>query len=372
MTRVIIEKASYDYKTLRPLIFEIMDRLGGNLIGNHSQVVIKPNCLVPAKPEQAVLTHPLVVRAVVEYVLERGAHPQVLDSPAMGSFERLLKESGLREALRGLDATCRPFRNSVHVDIGEPFGLIEMAEEAVNADFLINLPKLKTHSQMLLTLGVKNLFGCVVGFRKAEWHLRAGINRDLFARLLVQIHEALKPYMTIMDGILALEGDGPGKGGTPRELGLLLASNNALALDATVCRMLSLSPDQLPTCAEAQTMGILDPRFKIEGPFTTIGDFRLPEAASLVYGPEFLHSFVRKQLLQRPVPDNDLCTFCGDCLKYCPAHAIREEDKKLRFDYDRCIRCYCCIEVCPHGALRARDTAAGRLIRKFVGSKTAP
>jgi len=257
--KVIIKKASYDYETLRPLVFDMMNTLGGDLIQNHSRVVIKPNLLVTAKPEQAVLTHPSIVRAVAEYILERGAHPYICDSPAMGSFERLLRESGIRDALKGLDVTCRPFKNSIHIDIGEPFGRIEVAEEAVSADVLINLPKFKTHSQMLLTLGVKNLFGCVVGFRKAEWHLRTGVNRDLFARLLVQIHQALKPYMTIMDGILALEGDGPGKGGTPKKLGLLLASNNALALDDTVCRLLGLRPDQLPTNKIAREMGFSNP-----------------------------------------------------------------------------------------------------------------
>jgi uncharacterized protein (DUF362 family)/Pyruvate/2-oxoacid:ferredoxin oxidoreductase delta subunit len=364
--KVIVKKAAYDYETLRPLVFEMMTALGGDLIENHSRVVIKPNLLVPAKPGQAVLTHPLVVRAVAEYALERGAHPRICDSPAMGSFDRLLKESGILEALRGLDVTCEPFRNSTHIDIGEPFGRIEVAEEAVDADFLINLPKLKTHSQMLLTLGVKNLFGCVVGFRKAEWHLRTGVNRDLFARLLVQIHQALKPYLTIMDGILAMEGDGPGKGGTPKELGLLLASNNTLALDDTVCRMLGLHPEQLPTNKAARKLGLFEPGFKIQSDVEKIDGFRLPESASLITGPRPLHGFVRRQLLQRPVPDDRLCNLCGECLKFCPAGAITEENRTLRFDYDKCIRCYCCIEVCPQGALRARETLPGRLVRKLV------
>ncbi len=364
--KVIIKKASYDYETLRPLVFDMMNSLGGDLIENHSRVIIKPNLLVQAKPEQAVLTHPSIVRAVAEYVLERGAHPHICDSPGMGSFDRLIRESGFRDALKGLDVTCRPFKNSTHMDIGEPFGRIEMAEEAVNADFIINLPKFKTHSQMLLTLGVKNLFGCVVGFRKAEWHLRTGVNRDLFACLLVQIHQALKPFMTIMDGILAMEGDGPGKGGTPKKLGLLLASNNALALDVTACRLLGLRPDQLPTNQAAREMGLLDLHFKVQGNVERIVDFKLPESASLISGPRPLHGFVRRQLLQRPVPDDSLCTLCGECWKFCPAGAIQETSGNLKFDYDKCIRCYCCIEVCPQGALRARETLPGRLVQKLI------
>jgi uncharacterized protein (DUF362 family)/Pyruvate/2-oxoacid:ferredoxin oxidoreductase delta subunit len=365
VSRVIVRRASYEYKTLKPLIFGIMDALGGERIGSRSRVVIKPNLLVPAKPHQAVLTHPLVVKAAAEYVLGRGAHPQIFDSPAMGSFDKVLKESGIADALIGLEVTCRPFRNSVRVDIGGPFGMIEMAEEAANADFIINLPKLKTHSQMLLTLGVKNLFGCVVGFRKAEWHLRTGINHAMFARLLVQIHQALNPYMTILDGILAMEGDGPGKGGTPRNLDILVASNSALALDAAVCRMVGIRPDQLPTVSAAQELGI-ESSCKMEGDAASISNFRLPDAASLVFGPRPFHGFMRKQLLPRPVPDDSLCKLCGDCWKYCPAGAIKEDGRKLQFDYDRCIRCYCCIEVCPHGALRARDTMPGKMLRKFI------
>jgi len=364
--KVLIKKAAYDYGTLRPLVFEMMNALGGDLIENHSRVVIKPNLLVPAKPGQAVLTHPLIVRAAAEYVLERGAHPRICDSPAMGSFDRLLRESGIREAIRGLDVTCKPFRDSTHVDIGEPFGRIEVAEEAVDADFLINLPKLKTHSQMLLTLGVKNLFGCVVGFRKAEWHLRTGVNRDLFARLLVQIHQTLKPFMTILDGILALEGDGPGKGGTPKKLGLLLASNNTLALDDTVCRLLGLPPERLPTNKAAREMGHFNPDFRVLGDVEKIDGFKLPGAASLITGPRPLHGFLRGILLSRPVPDDRLCNLCGECWKFCPAGAITEEQKTLRFDYDKCIRCYCCIEVCPQGALRVRETLPGKLVRKLV------
>ncbi len=145
-----------------------------------------------------------------------GARALVADSPAVGSFNKLLKDNGVTEALPGLDVECRPLKNSVAFDIGPPFGKIEIAGDVFDADFIINLPKLKTHNSMLLTLGVKNTFGCIVGLRKPQWHLRTGVEVERFAELIVLIHKAVNPFITILDGILAMEGEGPGKSGKPR------------------------------------------------------------------------------------------------------------------------------------------------------------
>ncbi len=366
MTKVILRKSTYDYDVVKALFFEIMDAIGGGLIGRGNRVLIKPNLLSPASPGDAVLTHPTIVKVAVEYVLQKGARPQVSDSPAIGSFEKIMKDSGIRGALAGLDVTCRAFENFLRTDIGEPFNQIEMAEDALNADLIINLPKLKTHSQMLLTLGVKNMFGCIVGYRKAEWHMRTGINRTMFAKLLVLIYQRIRPSFTILDGILAMEGEGPGKGGRPRELGVLLGSRDAFAVDGTVCRMLGLDADRLPTLRVARDMGIMEADIEIDGDLPMVRDFRLPLISPLMYGPRRFHGFIRRHLLQRPVSDNVNCQLCAECRKICPAGAISLREKTLSFDYDRCIRCFCCIEVCPYGALHARETCPGRIIRKFV------
>ena len=366
MSRVIVRAAIYDYHALRPLIFEMMEAMGGGQIHGDSRVLIKPNLLAPASPRQAILTHPAIVRSVVEYVLSKGARPLVADSPAIGSFEMILRMSGIRDALEGLDCECRPFQNSLLVDVGGPFGEIPIAEEAIQADVIVNLAKLKTHSQMLLTLTVKNLFGCIIGYRKPEWHMRAGIDRQTFARLLVQIGRTLRPTFNILDGILALEGQGPGRGGVPKPLGVLMAGRDPFAVDLAVCRMLDLDPQQMPVLkAAAETDGLLiEP--KIDGTLPEIRGFCLPRQTSLVFGPRFLHGFIRRQLLQRPVCDGVLCQMCGECSKICPAGAITPRGTLLQFGYDRCIRCYCCIEICPFGALRSAETIAGRLVRRVA------
>ena len=171
MSKVIFKRTSYNYKTLKPILFEMIAALGEDLINKQDRVLIKPNLLMPAKPENAVITHPFVVRAVAEYVLSKGGIPMIFDSPATGSIEKIKVEGGYYKAFRGLDVEVKKFSKSIKVNIGEPFGSIEIAREVFEVDVIINLPKLKTHTGMLLTLGVKNLFGCIVGLKKPEWHL---------------------------------------------------------------------------------------------------------------------------------------------------------------------------------------------------------
>lgn len=366
MPKVISRKAQYDYATLKPQFFHMMDELGGALIKPGSQVLIKPNLLAPARPDRAMLTHPLVVRAAVEYVLERRASARISDSPAMGTFEKVMKESGIVAAIEGLDVECREFKSSSSVDVGPPFHRIEIAREALDADVVINLPKLKTHGQMLLTLGVKNLFGCIVGLRKPEWHLRSGVDREMFATLLVRICRKVSPAFTILDGILAMEGQGPGMSGTPRQIGVLMGSNDPFVLDAVACRMLGLEMDRIPTNRAAARAGLLDGDVEFAGEFVRVDMFKLPEITPLVFGPRFLHNITRKHLVQRPVSSKDLCRLCGDCWKYCPAQAIAHTKRDLFFDYDKCIRCYCCQEVCPHGAINTVEPPLGRLFSRFL------
>lgn len=363
--RVIVKEAAYDYNTLRPIIFGTMDSFCRDIIIANRRVVIKPNLLTPAAPDKAILTHPLIVRAVVEYVNQRGARPVVSDSNAMGSFDKVLNESGIKDELKGLDVEFREFKTSVFVDVGAPFNRIELAKDAIEADLIINLPKLKTHVQMLMTLGVKNLFGCVVGLKKPEWHFRTGANREMFAQLLVMIHNAVRPSITILDGILAMEGEGPGRSGKPKDVGVIMGSDNAIALDITVCRMLGLPPDSVFTNKAAREMGCVPEHIEVVGKLPLIKDFAIPGMVPIVFGPKLLHGMMRRHLVQRPFCNASICKMCGECWRYCPAHAIAHDKKRISFDYDKCIRCYCCIEVCPHGALHAEEPLAGKVIRKI-------
>jgi uncharacterized protein (DUF362 family)/Pyruvate/2-oxoacid:ferredoxin oxidoreductase delta subunit len=370
---VLIRKGRYDPETLEATVHEMLTGVGGDRIEPGMQVLIKPNLLMPASPDSAILTHPRVVRSAATYALGKGAKVTLSDSPAVGSFERILRKGGFREALADLDVTWREFRSTVSVDIGRPFGRIDIARDALSADLVINLAKLKTHAQMLLTLGVKNMFGCIVGMEKPRWHLRSGVDRDRFAELLVRVYRAVNPAITLVDGILGLEGQGPGRSGTPIEIGALIAGKSAPAVDAAICRMvIGIPPDELATHRAANRLGLVNDAIEIGGDQPEVCPLRLPEMARLTPGSAPIQRFMRRHLIQRPVPDEDICRLCGDCSRFCPAEAIAQETGHLAFDYDRCIRCYCCIEICPHGALRAADPAMGkalRHLRKWVRPK---
>jgi Pyruvate/2-oxoacid:ferredoxin oxidoreductase delta subunit len=161
-----------------------------------------------------------------------------------------------------------------------------------------------------------------------------------------------------------MEGQGPGMGGFPRELGVLLAGTDPFALDRVACRMVGVDHEALPILKAAAKMGFPASEAEIDGELPAIGDFRLPRMTSLVYGPKFLQGFIRRHVLQRPVLNVESCRICGECWTFCPAGAITRKEKLPFFDYDRCIRCYCCLEVCPHGALDTADTLAGKVFRK--------
>ena len=361
MADVEIRRAAYDDR-LKTTIYNMLTTGGVDRIAR-GRVLIKPNLLLAAKPAQAVTTHPRVVRAVVQFVRDQGGDPIIADSPAVGRMSRIYRGGAYREALQDLDVPFQAFDTETMVDIGPPFGKVPLARQALEADAVINLAKLKTHSQMTLTLGVKNTFGCVVGLKKPEWHMRAGVDKVLFAHLVVQIHQAIAPVFTLIDGIVGMDGHGPGKAGRPVPLGILIGSRNAFAADHAVCDLIGLPPEQLPTLAAADALGISRALSQVIGDGPGQISFKLPDAGTTRFGPECLQPFLRRHLLRRPVADSDACRLCGECWQYCPARAIQCRDDRLHFDYNRCIRCYCCIEVCPHGAMTSAETLPGRLLR---------
>jgi Pyruvate/2-oxoacid:ferredoxin oxidoreductase delta subunit len=188
----------------------------------------------------------------------------------------------------------------------------------------------------------------------------------MFARLLVRLYESLRPDVTIVDGIIALEGQGPGKGGNPRELNCLIGGNNAHSVDKTVCTLLGVNPQSLATIEQAQLLGVFDGEAHVTGHMKIIYDFELPDLGPLTFGAGSMSRLARRHLIQKPIPNNRRCKLCGECWKICPAKVISYNDRGIRIDYLNCIRCYCCVEVCPHGAILAKEPLIGQVVRKLT------
>lgn len=355
--------SAYDRQRLTLQVGELLDRHMPRPLSPGERVLIKPNLLLAAPPEKAILTHPLVVRAAVAWVLDHGGVPLVGDSPAVGNVEKIWRVGGFEEAVKGMPVTVKGFETAALVPIGAPFGTIALAEEALTTETVINLPKFKTHAMMTLTLGVKNLFGCVVGFEKPKWHARAGIQREQFAKLLVGIAEAIQPTVTLVDAITGLEGQGPGKGGTPRPMGFLVVGADVHGVDATCSRMAGLAPESLPTLAAAMALGHITAIPDGPGPDAIFTDFKLPTQSPVTFGPLPFTDLIRRHMVQRPVVNPSACKKCNHCLTFCPVKAITETEEAVAFDLATCIRCYCCVEVCPHAALTAVDTRPGLWIQ---------
>ena len=305
-------------------------------------------------------------------VLEAGAVPFIADSPALNAFKRVAARTGMAAVAEELGIELLELTHPVPVATAGTslFRQLEIASQAVQADVIINLPKLKTHCHMLLTLGVKNLFGTVVAQRKAEWHHMTGVDRDVFAALHLDICQTLKPALTILDGVWGMEGHGPSNG-RPRQLNLLAASADALALDLAVCRVLGVPLRSFPLYRVARAR---DGRAADPDRIDLLGDpagvfaaprFQVPELDSVGMLPASFDGFTKRFLVSKPVRRPEVCTACGQCGEICPADAIQMSGRRIRFDYDRCIRCYCCQEVCPQDGIGFRRGLLVRVLNRL-------
>jgi uncharacterized protein (DUF362 family) len=369
-----IRVKSYHSTVVRAGLEALLAPLGGmsRFVLPGERVLIKPNMLSAKHPEKAVTTHPAVVKEVILLVREAGGIPFVGDSPGVGGVHRVAEKSGILHVLRETNTELVEFSESREMNGTGMFKRIPLATPYLDADKIINLPKLKTHEMMTITCGVKNLFGAVVGTAKAAWHLKAGADRELFARLLVEIYEVRHPDLTIVDAITAMEGDGPGSG-DPRFVGCLLAGTNALAVDKIAADIIGIPGKMRYVERAAEKLGLAgvaaasirlcgDQPEKL-----VVTDFRLPHISDVQFGlPSFLKHRLKSQLTSRPVAIADKCVLCGICRDACPPGAIIIGKGQLRIDYRSCIRCFCCRELCPHAALDVREGMLLKLAKKLL------
>lgn len=279
----LIRANSYDLKSLRESLETLLEPLGGmrSFVKKGDRVLLKPNLLTGSRPTKECVTRPEIVYCVIQMVREAGGEPFLGDSPAFGSALGVAKANGYLPLIEELKVPVINFSGKRYETVSEQFNHLLLSPEAMNADVVINLPKLKSHAQLNMTMGVKNLFGCVPGKMKAWWHTEAGKDSARFGQMLVETARTLNPKLTILDGIIGHEGNGP-SGGEPRQLGILGASSDVFALDRAIVEIVNVDPLSVPTVAASMRLGLCSNLAAIDFPLLQpedlkVTDWKLPD-----------------------------------------------------------------------------------------------
>ena len=371
----LIECPDYGAELVLRSLRRGIDLLGGiaHFARPGEKILLKPNILNGAAPEKCVTTHPSVLKAMGVLCQENGSRASFGDSPGFGSARAAADKSGLAAVAGEIGMAQADFSTPVQVSFKEALiaKQLILAKGAVETDGIISLAKMKTHGFMRITGAVKNQFGCVPGIRKGEFHVKMP-QAGHFASMLVDINRYLRPRLYVLDGITAMEGNGPGSG-SPRRMKVLLFSSDPVALDAVFCKLIRLPAQFVPTlqAVAASDLGTsADEEIEICGDDLSrliAPDFKVIRRAAVPFDRSFPY-FLKKWITPRPFIDYSLCVNCGICTEVCPLEpkAVRSlagsRTPQPAFDYKRCIRCYCCQEMCPYAAIAIKRPLLSRMI----------
>jgi uncharacterized protein (DUF362 family)/Pyruvate/2-oxoacid:ferredoxin oxidoreductase delta subunit len=340
----------------------------GSIVTTGDRVLIKPNLLTARSPDRVTTTHPEVVAAVVEAVQAAGGKPVIGDSPGStrGNIDRVWSETGVQRVSARTGAPLVNFEAGGSKRFELNGGVYYIARAALEADLIVNLPKLKTHSLTLFTGAVKNMFGVVPGFRKRETHLQHP-KAEPFCRALMDIFSLVTPQVTLMDAVEGMDGDGPAAG-RKRTVGLLLAGTDAVAVDAAGAMAVGLEPEKIHTCRQAAERGLgaaAPEDIELTGDdFRTmeIEPFERPRSDLTRLVPTPLVHLLRRFIYTRPRIAAGRCTNCGTCVRHCPTGALIADRPTPRFEAGKCISCLCCHELCPESAIELKWSLMARMV----------
>ncbi|MFZ2446961.1 MAG: DUF362 domain-containing protein [Syntrophobacteraceae bacterium] len=321
------------------------------------KVLIKPNVLRASQAGEGIVTNPAVLRAVVDKVeTMRPASIIVGDNPGLfdyGANEESFRKTGLMDAAKGyyqnIGDESRP------VDFNPTFMPVVSPSAAVlDADIIISLPKFKTHGLTVMTGAIKNSYGILPGAQKARLHKAAG-NPERFHDLIVDVFRLRAPDLFIVDAVVGMEGNGPASPEL-RDIGRVLASDNAVALDAVIAKMMGCEPGLLRFLRRAKELGLGDydlDRIEIIGELTPIPNFKLPPlGGEAILDNETIQALLHGRTVLRPKADPESCTGCGACVDHCAVSALAIGPQGFPVvDADTCITCFCCQEMCPEKAI---------------------
>jgi uncharacterized protein (DUF362 family)/Pyruvate/2-oxoacid:ferredoxin oxidoreductase delta subunit len=328
-------------------------------------VLLKPNLLCARNPEQAVTTHPEVVRALIRMVKTAGGCPMVADSGmSVIQIERVWEKTGFKAMCGEESVPLVNLEKAGSVQFNRAGVVYSVAKPVLDAALVINVPKLKTHMLTALTNAVKNIYGTLPGFQKTMLHKQYP-TPDQFCAFLAALYARVKPGLTITDAVVAMEGNGPSAGDLV-PLGFLAGSTDGVALDAAMCHILKIPLDKVTYLGLLQRAGVGTADWsQIE----LVGNvplplqrppFRVPVTASLLNRiPIWLIRMLAPYVWIRP-SFTVRCVQCGLCVKACPVKALHmPAESRPVLNSSACIGCCCCHEVCPE---RAVDMAQSFLL----------
>jgi uncharacterized protein (DUF362 family)/Pyruvate/2-oxoacid:ferredoxin oxidoreductase delta subunit len=373
----LVRCVSYEEERVFAAVQKGIDLLGGvhRFFKTGEMLLIKPNVLFGENPKKCISPHPAVFSATCRLFLEAGCRLTYGDSSGFGSVKGNMKRAGLLDVARKLGIPMADFSHGREVVFEDsPFiKKFTIAEGAFTCDSIVSLCKIKTHGLVRMTGAVKNQFGCIPGLLKSQYHVKLQNPFD-FARMLVSLNLLLRPRLFIMDGIMAMEGNGP-RGGEPARMNVLLFSADPVALDTVMCRLIDLDPEYVPTNTFGREFGLgtcKEDEIEIKGdPISCCRNkhFRVIRRPVKDISTSGFPPILRNAFTPRPVIDNTRCTKCGTCVSLCPVKpkALSWKDethqKSPVYDYNRCIRCYCCQEICPEKAVSIKRP----LLSRFFG-----
>ena len=377
----IVPLAEYDEIKAREALESLLLPLGGlDFVKEGMHVVIKANLVSAMKPEESATTHPVLLAALCDMLSERGAKVTLGDSPG-GLYNaafvgRVYRVSGMTSLTKHGAALNDDFSESVATFEGaKVLKTFSYTAYLDKADLIINFCKLKSHGMMNMSCAAKNMFGTIPGIIKPEYHYRFPNHSD-FANMIVDLNEFFTPTLSICDGVVGMEGNGP-TAGTPRRIGCLLASRSPHNLDMIAAGILGFSPEEIPTLVAARERGLVYekiadvPTFSDHSAFI-LSDFeRVVAPHSLQFSGDGKNPIKRlfgkiagSMLRTKPVVKDKICVGCGVCRDICPASAIIIEKGKARIDRSKCIRCFCCQEFCPKSAIKVDRTWIAKLFHR--------
>ena len=369
----VLKCSSYDveeiYRVIKKSLLDINFEIPKN-----KKVLLKPNVLSQKKPETAVDTHPAVIDALCKLLKENNNEIWIGDSggvTAYGGTKAAFKISGIEDVAKKYNAKLISFEGSERKEIIDNNAKILkkfiLAKEPFMVDIVINLPKLKTHTLMRYTGAVKNVFGCVPGGGKSRNHALAP-NEDMFGHLLLDIYQNVKPALNIMDAVVGLEGKGPGSAGKPKKVGLIIASENAVALDIVASRIIGYDPLDIKTIKYAIERKLFFSIDDVEviGEKDITVDFEKPIKNKGIIDnmPAFVKKFIFSLVSLKPYVKKNKCKRCRICEQVCPVKAIKL-DPYPKFDREKCVLCYCCHENCPYNAIRLTKSGVIAFVKRL-------